>query len=472
MTAAPTAAKTSSPQSFTVDALADFVLSAETADMSPGAAALLRRNVLDSIACAIAALEGETVRAVRDQIEAVGGAPRARLIGGGWSSVDQAALFNSVAVRYVDLLDTYLTPGGLCHPADNFGALLSVAEATAASGADFLLALAVAYEVQCRFSQSVPVMAHGLNHALQLAMSVAAGSAKLLGLTLAQTANAIAMAAADNVSLAAIHSEPVSNWKGISPGITAQRAVYTTSLAQRGVSGPRGIINGPNGLEQLFGRQIDLRLDNPTLSVVEHTYLKRYCALIHGQAPIDAVLALAREQGIGHTEVDAVRVETFQTAYDIAGGGSFGDKGTPSTKEQADYNLRYLVAAALIDGQVGPAQLESERIRRADAQDLLRRVEVRPDAALTARYPDHTPVRITIRLRDGREISREQEDFEGAPSLPLTWERVVEKFHWLAEPHVREPLRTDIVDTVAVLDDVAVPKLMDLLADLTPGAHR
>ena len=315
-------------------------------------------------------------------------------------------------------------------------------------------------------------MAHGLNHALQLAMSVAAGSAKLLHLTAGQTANAIAMAAADNVSLAAIHSEPVSNWKGISPGITAQRSVYATALAARGVTGPRGIIDGPNGLEQLFGQQIDLRLDDPTLGAVEHTYLKKYCALIHGQAPIDAVLALTRAHGFGHTEVEAVRVETFQTAYDIAGGGSFGDKSTPRTKEQADYNLNYLVAAAIIDGQVGPEQLESERICRADVQDLLRRVEVRPDAALTARYPDHTPVRITITLRDGREISREQEDFEGSPSRPLTWERVVDKFHWLAAPHVKEPLRTDIVDTVAVLDDVAVPTLMDLLADLTPGAHR
>jgi 2-methylcitrate dehydratase len=203
--------------SYAVDALADFVVAAEPAHLPDEALMLLRRNVLDSIGCAIAALDGETVRLVRDQVESVGGQPRASLIGGGRSSVDQAALFNSVAVRYVDLLDTYLTPGGLCHPADNFGAMLAVSESAGASGADFLLGLAVAYEVQSRFSASVPVMAHGLNHALQLAISVAAGAAKLLHLTAEQTANAIAIAAADNVSLAAIHSEPVSNWKGISP---------------------------------------------------------------------------------------------------------------------------------------------------------------------------------------------------------------------------------------------------------------
>lgn len=195
--------------------------------MGAGVAMLMRRNILDSLGCAIAALDGETVHVLRDHIAADGGP--ATLIGGGRTTVDQATLFNSVAVRYVDLLDTYLTPGGLCHPADNVGAILGVAESAGATGDEFVLALAVAYEVQCRFSAAVPVMARGLNHALQLAISAASGAAKLLDLSAEQTANAIAIAAADNVSLAAIHSEPVSNWKGISPGITAQRAVYTTS---------------------------------------------------------------------------------------------------------------------------------------------------------------------------------------------------------------------------------------------------
>jgi 2-methylcitrate dehydratase len=454
--------------SYAVDALADFVVAAEPAHLPDEALMLLRRNVLDSVGCAIAALDGETVRLVRDQIESVGGQPRASLIGGGRSSVDQAALFNSVAVRYVDLLDTYLTPGGLCHPADNFGAMLVVSESAGASGADFLLGLAVAYEVQSRFSASVPVMAHGLNHALQLAISVAAGAAKLLHLTAEQTANAIAIAAADNVSLAAIHSEPVSNWKGISPGITAQRAVYTTALAQHGITGPRGIFEGPNGLERLFGQSIDLRLDDPTLGVVRETYLKKYCALIHGQASIETVLTLAGEHGIRHGDIESVEVEVFQTAYDIAGGGSFGSKDAPATKEQADYNLKYLLAAALIDGQVGPEQLQTERIRRHDVRELLNRINVRPDAALTARYPEATPVRITMKLRNGKQISREQEDFEGAPSRPFTWDRTVEKLHWLAEQYADDGLRGAIVDTVAHLDEVPVSALTGLLAKVSP----
>ncbi|MDT5201619.1 MAG: 2-methylcitrate dehydratase, partial [Mycobacterium sp.] len=194
----------------TVDQLGRFVVDSVRADLSVNALAVLKRNVLDSIACALGALDGELIPAIRAHAEQFSGRPTTTFVGGGRASVDQSAFFNGVLVRYPDLLDTYLTPGGLCHPADNFGAVLAVAEHAEASGAEFLLALAVAYEIQCRFSAQVPVMGRGLNHALQLAMSAAAGSAKLLGLDAAQSADAIAASAVDNVSLAAVHTEPVS----------------------------------------------------------------------------------------------------------------------------------------------------------------------------------------------------------------------------------------------------------------------
>src|SRR6201993_1324745 len=288
-----------------VDDLAGFVVGAEPADLSGRPRALLKRNVLDSVACAIGALDGELIAAIRQQTDQFSGSRTATLVGGGRASVDQAAFFNAVLVRYPDLLDTYLTVGGLCHPADNVGAVLAVAEHVDASGADFLLALAVAYEVQCRFSAQVPVMARGLNHALQLAMSVAAGSARLLGLDAERTANAIAAAAADNVSLAAVHAEPGSDWKGISPAITGMRAVYTTMLAGRGITGPKSLFDGPYGLEQLFGQQIDMRIGDRSLNAAEQTYLKQYCSLIHGQAIIDATLALRDEQRISGDDVAA-----------------------------------------------------------------------------------------------------------------------------------------------------------------------
>jgi 2-methylcitrate dehydratase len=457
---------------YTVDKLAEFVVRADQSDLSGQVLPTLKRNVLDSIACALGALDGELIPAIRAHAEQFSSRPTATFVGGGRASVDQAAFFNAVLVRYPDLLDTYLTPGGLCHPADNFGAVFAVAEHADARGADFLLALGVAYEIQCRFSATVPVMGGGLNHALQLAMSVAAGSAKLLALDVAHTADAIAASAADNVSLAAVHAEPVSTWKGISPAITGMRAVYNTMLAGRGITGPRALFEGPNGLEQLFDQPIDMRTSDRSLTSVEQTYLKQYCSLIHGQVIIDATLALRDEHGITGADVDQVTLEVFQGAFDFAGGGHYGNKDHPSTKEQADYNLKYLVAVALLDGQVGPEQLETERVRHGDVQDLLARVNVTAAADLTAAYPERTEARVHIALNDGRKVHREQSDFEGSPSRPMSWDRVVQKFHRLGEPFADAALRADIIGAVARLDTISVAELAALLGAVSPEVQR
>jgi len=234
----------------TVERIAAFASNANPEHLDFEVRHTLKRNVLDSLGCAISALSGPPFRALREQFDEYRSAGTCTLIGGGTSSADQAALFNSALVRYVDLLDSYMSPGGLCHPSDNFGAVLAAAEHVHASGEQFLLALAVAYEVQCRITAAVPVMAKGFNHAIQLAMSVAAASGKLFGLTEGQIANAISIAALDNVSLSCVHSEPVSQWKGFSPGITGMRAVYVTSLAKRGFTGPLRVFEGPNGLSE------------------------------------------------------------------------------------------------------------------------------------------------------------------------------------------------------------------------------
>jgi len=97
---------------------------------------------------------------------------------------------------------------------------------------------------------------------------------------------------------------------------------------------------------------------------------------------------------------------------------------------------------------------------------------VRPNAALNARYPDATPVRITLSLRDGRELFREQDDFEGAPGRLLTWDRVAAKFHALAQGYADDRLRADIIDTVGHLENVPVSALTDRLAAVTTGDRR
>src|SRR6267143_5135022 len=176
-----------------VGRIAAFAAAARAQQLKPNVRQLFKRNILDSLACAIAALPGRPFAALREQFEEYRAPGRCTLIGGGKTSLDQAALFNSGLTRYVDLLDSYMSPGGLAHPSDNFGTVLAAAEYVDASGEDFMLALAVAYEIQCRFTAVVPVMTKGFNHAIQLAMSTAAATGKLLGLSDDQIAHAISI---------------------------------------------------------------------------------------------------------------------------------------------------------------------------------------------------------------------------------------------------------------------------------------
>src|ERR1700728_4182796 len=223
-----------------VEHIAAFAASARPKHLRSDIRQLFKRNILDSLGCAIAGLQGRPFQALREQLEEYRAPGRCTLIGGGKTSADQAALFNSSLVRYVDLLDSYMALGGLCHPSDNFGTVLAAAEQAGASGEEFMLALAVAYEIQCRFSAAVPVMAKGFNHATQLAISAAASAGKLLGLS--------------------------------------------------------------------------------AVEIVTQTVLKKYCSLIHGQPVLEAVLDLKRRNNLMAANVEAMRCDVFQGAFDFAGG--------------------------------------------------------------------------------------------------------------------------------------------------------
>jgi 2-methylcitrate dehydratase len=453
-----------------IDRIASFAASAQPEHLRSDIRPLFKRNILDSLGCAIAGLQGKPFHALREQLEEYRAPGRCTLIGGGKTSADQAAFFNSSLVRYVDLLDSYMAIGGLCHPSDNFGAVLAAAEQAGASGEEFMLALAVAYEIQCRFTAAVPVMAKGFNHATQLAISAAAGAGKLFGLSASEIANAIAIATVDNVSLACVHAEPVSQWKGFSPGMTGMRAVYAASLARRGFTGPQGLFAGPYGLELMFGQPIVVDWDDPSLEIITQTVLKKYCSLIHGQPILEAVLDLKRRNRLTGSDVESVHCDVFQGAFEFAGGGAFGAKDHPQVKEQGDYNLKYLIAAALLDDQLGPAQLEEARIQAPDAQALLRRVEIRPDERFSARYPHELSARVTIRTKGQRVFAKEQDGYEGGLTNPMSWERTVEKFHWLTEAFADEELRSRLIGAVERLDSLELSDLTDLLSQVRPTA--
>jgi 2-methylcitrate dehydratase len=112
----------------TTERIGQFAFDACAQHLTPQSRTVFKRNILDSLGCAIGALPGKPFKALREQFDEYGRSGACTLIGGGTTSPDQAALYNSGLVRYVDLLDSYMSPGGLCHPSDNFGTILAAAD--------------------------------------------------------------------------------------------------------------------------------------------------------------------------------------------------------------------------------------------------------------------------------------------------------------------------------------------------------
>ena len=172
---------------------------------------------------------------------------------------------------------------------------------------------------------------------------------------------------------------------------------------------------------------------------------------------------LLRQYQFSSTDIERVDVEIFEVAYNIIGGGEEGDKTVVSTKEQADHSLPYMLAVAILDGQVMPEQYEPERIWLADVQDLLGKVYVEPNEHYSERFPDEMPCQVRITLKDGRVLERETKEYEGFHTLPMSWETVVQKFNKIASPNASAGQRAGIADAVANPEQVSVRELMDQL---------
>jgi 2-methylcitrate dehydratase len=454
-----------------IDKMAEFVASATIDDLSASARLQLKVRILDALGCAVGALDADPVHRVRQFVTDFSPNGDCSLIGGGCSAPDRAALLNGALVRYLDFNDSYLAPGETCHPSDNIGAVLAAAELAKADGATLLTALAVAYQVQCRLSDAAPVRQRGFDHTTLLAYSVAAGVSRALSLDVASTANAIAISGTALNALRVTRTGTLSHWKGLAAPYAASAATVATLLAQRGITGPAEVFEGNKGFMQSIAGSFAIDWRREGLDRVERTIVKRYNAEIHSQTAIDAALGLQQVHGFDASEIEKVDVEVFDVAHRIIGGGEEGDKTLVFSKEDADHSLPYLIAVALLDHTVLPAQFTPERIHRADVQSLLCRVAVRPIAEYSRRFPREMPSRVTVTLRDGRVLTRALSDYPGFWTRPQTWDEAVAKFTMLAEPHVAARMVSEIASAVRETEHITVAELMRPLGNLGAPAR-
>ncbi|MFD5424798.1 MmgE/PrpD family protein [Streptomyces sp. NPDC127084] len=453
------------PKPTVVEEIAAYAHRARYEDLSKTSIEQLPTHILDCVACSIAALGATPVNACREQVREFADGGACRLIGGGTSNPVYASFWHTALVRYVDIMENFLAPTETCHTADNFGGVLTAADLADASGRELMLGLAVSYTIQSRLVDHANFMTRGFDHTAQLAFSVPAAAGRLLGMEAEQLAHAMAMAGASGASFANIRAKPLSQWKGLASAQSALGAMNALFLARRGIEGPLAIVEGPNGIDNLLHRPIVVDWANEKYEGIVTSAIKRYNAEIHTQSAIHCMVELRGRQPLDPAQIVSIEAVVPQITFDFTGGGLYGGAATTvTTKEQADHSLPYLLAVALLDGDVMPAQFLPERITRDDVQQLLSKVVVKPGHDFTRAYPELMPAHITVRLQDGTVLTHGVDDYPGLPSRPFTWDDAAGKYDRLVAGKVDPGLAGEIKDVIRNIAGSTTRDLTGLLA--------
>src|SRR2546421_6919782 len=151
----------------------------------------VKRRFIDSLGCAMGALDGEPGSIARRLARTVSSTESATILGTTHkSSPEWAAFSNGVHIRYLDYNDTYLSKEP-AHPSDNIAAVLAVGEPKKAGGREIITATALAYEIQCRLCDAQSIRARGWDHVTYGSFSATLGAGKILGLDEAELVHAL-----------------------------------------------------------------------------------------------------------------------------------------------------------------------------------------------------------------------------------------------------------------------------------------
>ena len=434
-------------------------------DLPPATVKKAKYLLLDTLGCALGAVDGGPVRIAQRVVSMRGGNPQASVIGAGWKTpCDEAAFLNAMAIRYLDFND-YAAFGFPHHPSINVAPALAVAEMRNLSGKDLLLGLTVGYEVQVKVRDASEGGRRGFDlPSLEAQYSSAAAAARLLGLDAAAIANAVAIAGSFANTLAEVRSGgELSNAKGTAEALAARNGTFAALLAQGGVQYPLTVLDGESGYGKVVNgglKEALLRSRSGDHQILK-SCMKMWPSIGTSQAPIAAALQL-RARGVRADDIEQVTLHLSDFGYTQQQGFA----GAINTREHADHSVWYLVARAFIDGDVRIEDFEERRFRDRTPLAFIQRIKVLSDPALTTSGGDVLGARMEVRLRDGSVQTADVPYPPGSYQNPATDDQVKHKFLSLAERLLGKAGAARAMEAILAVD--TKNDLKDLIAALTP----
>ena len=445
--------------------LAEYAQSLRYGDLSPAVVHEVKRRVLDSIGCAMCAFHAPPCRIARRLAQSVKVADGATVWGTTHRTLPDLATFaNGAMVRYLDFNDTYLAKEP-AHPSDNIAAVLAVAEARHASGRHVILAIALAYEIQCRLCDAAALRPRGWDHVTYGPFSSALAAARILNLPTAKSLEAVNLAGVANVALRQTRVGDLSMWKACAFSNAARNGVFAAMLAQQGMTGPSPIFEGEKGFMKLVSGSFDLPAfggekagpqDNTPFKILD-TYIKHYPVEYHAQPAVEAAVAvraelLKSEGSQGLADISTVEIGSYDVAIEIIGRDP--EKWRPQTRETADHSFPYCVAVALLDGTVTLRSFEEKRMHDPILQALMHKVRVVPQPEFIGRYPSAMPTRLTVTTTSGKAYVAQRDYPLGHPRHAMSDREVEEKFSLLTAAQLGPPQARKVIDVIWDLDRV------------------
>jgi len=454
-----------------------WAASLEYKQLSQDAVYQAKRFLLDSVGCALGGYQQHDVVIALEVLNEIAGRGPATVIGTG-KKIDavSASLANALMIRCMDYNDIYWKQDP-SHPSDIFPAAMACCERAKGDGKELIVGFVLGHEFEMRLCEAAfpGIRERGWHHATLTAFASPIVAGRALRLPWEQIQHAIGISASRHCTMGAVTAGKLTMMKNTVDPMATQSGVLAALLAEKGYSGPEHVIDGKEGLAHCYGPEWKLNLLTDGLGEswrITQCGMKFFPTEALTHAPISAVLDLVKDNDLRPENVETIQIRSLARAADILSDPS---KYDPQTKETADHSLPYVIAAALAERQVTPAQFEMKKIMDPTIRAQLKKVEVVADPEIEKVFPALQRVIVNITTTDGRKFSKQLDYPKGDPRNPLSDAEIEEKFSALADGVLSKVAQKKLVDAIWNLEKVgSVSKLMALTkADVkTKSTHK
>ena len=437
-----------------VNHLCDYALRLAYHDLPQEVIRRTKDIVIDTVGCALGGAESPPAKIARAAAsEITSTIPSTVLTSGEKTSPDLAAFANGVMIRYLDFNDTY-AGSPTCHPSDLFAPVLAVADARNGNGKDVILGTVLGYEVLCGLIDAGSKERGRIwDQSTYGVIAAAVVAAKLFGHTKEQMANAISLAVSSHISLEQIRRGQISHWKGCALANASRNAVFCAMLAAKGMTGPEEVFEGKAGFLSSTGIRFEITpfADSAESYRILKARLKAFPSGYFSQSAIEAILNL-RTQIPDLDDIKEIRLQTFPAGYEVMGSGEANWQ--PETRESADHSLPFVMAVALMEGNLEIRHYDQMYYKRPDVRALMQKIKVRIGEEPVAAWPEVPLNIVDVEMKSGKVLSTKVAYHLGHFKRWMTEEEQERKFHPLAEPLLPKGQINDLLACLRRLDEV------------------